>query len=310
MGAGLALLLGAWLLWSWRGNDLSNRFPPGILADYVAEDSAAVLAVNFRQLLETPIGKHKLRQLLQQLIGKAEQQLPWIELAQIKPIDDLDTLLISFPQRGGEPDWLARGRFDLSRFQIGPDKLQQQHLGRFRVWQYRDRIEKRTTLLAAVGDMLVVGATSFVHAALKQASDPRPILVRDATLRDLLSKVDRQQSLWLAASIKSLGPVSEIDNYLLKMILRSLMAHAESVYGGIRCAEDLQAELHLRTATEEDAAQLEMDLNSIREAAPGIALLSRQNELLPLLGLLGASQIRHEGKTILLRGRLTADQWK
>jgi hypothetical protein len=92
------------------------------------------------------------------------------------------------------------------------------------------------------------------------------------------------------------------------MLLRPLFAHAESVYGGITCAEDLRAELHFGTATDEDAAQLEMDLQSICEAALGAALLGRQKELLPLLRLLAAGQIRREGKTILLRCRLTADQ--
>jgi hypothetical protein len=309
MVAGLAVLFGLWLLWAWRAEDLGKRFPPGILADYVPEDSEAVLAVQVRQLLETPLGRQHLSSSLRQLIGQVKQRLPWLDLTKINPFDDLDTLLISFAPSSGRPLLLAHGRIDSSRFPIGPLSFQEKLLDHVRVWEYNDPSSKRTTLLAPVGDTFVVSETrSRVQAALKQANDPQPIHVQDARLREMLMKVARRQTLWLAASIENLGPVSEIDNYLLKMLLRPLFAHAESVYGGITCAEDLQAELHFRTATEEKAAQLETDLKSICEAALGIAMMGRQNDLLPLLRLLAAGQIHREGQTILLRCRLTSDQ--
>lgn len=302
----LAGLFGAWLLHGSLSDDLGNRVPAGTLADYVSEDSEAVLAVNFGQLLATPTARKQLGPILQQLSEQAERELPWMRLAGIKPKDDLDTLFISFSLgTGTEPLGLVRGRFDRLRFQIGPDKLQEKSLDHFRVWEYKERAAKQTTLLTIVGETLVVSQTpSRVQAALKQAGDPQPIRVRDATLRELLAKVDRRQSVWLAASIRKLGPISGIENYLLKMILRPLLSHAESVYGGISCDDDLQAELYFGTATDEDADQLEMDLKSLCEAAPGAALLGRQNELEPLLRLLGSGQIRRDGKTIQLRCRL------
>lgn len=308
----LAVLLIAWMIRAWRGGDEDPgvRFPPGVLADYVPEDSAAVLAVNTRQLKESPIGRQGLKPFLRQLAMQAEGRLPWLELTGINPLEDFDTLLISLAaDGGGEPVLLARGRFDRSRFQIGADKLRAQLVDGFRVWEHSDRSAEPTTLLAAVGDTLVVSkARSRVQAALRHARDPQPIQVRDVTLRQFLMKTDRRQSVWLAASIKRLGPISGIDDYLLKMILRPLLAHAESVYGGVTCSEDLRAELHFSTNTDEDADQLETDLKSLCEAAPGAALLGRQNELLPLLRLLAASQIRREGKILVLSCRLPVDQ--
>ncbi len=293
-----------------RDDDLNNRVPAGALADYVPEDSAAVLVVDVRQLRETPIGRQYLWPSMQQVTRQMEWRLPWLKLAGINPLDDFDTLRISFASKGsGEPILLACGPFDRSCLKIRPDKLQESTLDHFRIWEFREPDAKQTTLIAPVADMLVVSETrNRVQAALKQASDPQPIRVRDAILRQLLAKVDRRQCLWLAASVKNLASISQIDNYLLKMILRPLVAHAETVYGGITCTEDLQAELHFSTATEADASQLEADLRSICEAAPGILLLGRKNELLPLLRLLAAGKINREGKTILLRCRLTADE--
>ncbi len=308
----IALVVCIWVLRAGRnGNhDLNNRLPAGVLADYVPEDSAAVLVVDVRQFRETPIGRQHLWPTMQQFAGQIERRLPWLKMLGVNLLDDFDALRISFVSKGsGEPMLLASGQFDRLHLQIAPDKLQENTLDHFRIWEFRERDAKQTTLIAPVADTLVVSQTrNRVQAALKQASDPQPIRVHDAILFQLLAKVDRRQSLWLAASMKKLGSISEIDNYLLRMILRPLVAHAESVYGGIVCTEDLQTELHFRTATEADASQLEADLKSICEAAPGITLLGRKNELLPLLRLLAAGKINREGKTILLRCRLTADE--
>jgi hypothetical protein len=307
----LCFLFRDWVLNRWRSvDDLDNGFPPGALLDYVPEDSEAVLAVNVRSLLESPV-RSRLTPLLQQLIRRGERRLPWMDLLGLNPIDDLDYLQISFaPGTGGEPLWLARDRLDRSRIQIGPDKLQEKTVDHFRVWEYTERQTKRTTRIAPVGDMFVVSETlGRVLSALKHASTPRPIAVRDATLRELLTKVDRRQSLWLAASIKSLGSIAGIEDPILKRVLRLLLAHTESVYGSIACKEDVQVELHFRAATAEGAQRLEADLQSISEAAPGAAvLLGRRKELLPLLRLLESGKTHRDGNEVLLRCELAADQ--
>ncbi len=290
-------------------DDQGSRFPSGVLADYVPEDSQVVLAVNMRQLREAPAG-HQLAPALQQLIRRAGGRLHWLDLLGIHPIEDIDNLLISFaPTSGGEPVWLIRGRFDRSRMQFGPDALQETTLDRVRVWETTDRREKRTTIVAPVGDMLVISeARVRVQAALKQASNPRSVSVRDATLRELLTKVDRRQTVWLAAALKRLGPVlTEIDDYWLKLLLRPVLARAESVYGEIQCAEDVRAELHLRSATEEEAIQLEKSLENLRAlAGEGASLLVRRKEWQPLLRLLSAGEIHRDGTMILLRCRWSA----
>jgi hypothetical protein len=292
-------------------NDLGNGFPPGALADYVPEDSQVVLAVNVRQLLDTPSGREQLAPALQYLFRRAGGLLRWMDLLGINRLDDLDYLQISFaPSVGDEPLWLVRGRFDRSRIQIGPDKLQESKLDRYRVWEHTDHRAKRTTIIAPVSDAFVACESRVrVQVALREASNPRPNAVRDAILREVLPRVDRRQTIWLAASLKGLGSLRGIEDYWLRLLLRPLMMHAESVYGGILCAEDVRAELHFRAATEEEAASLEKSLQSVRDlAGEGASLLVRQKEMRPLLRLLGSGEIRRDGTMILLRSRLTTDQ--
>jgi len=297
-------------LWN-AENDLGNRFPPGALADYIPEDSQAVLAVNVRQLVDSPAGRQQLTPVLQYLIHQAGGQLRWMDLLGINPLDDLDYLQISFaPAGGGDPLWLARGRFDRSRFQIGQDKLQEAKLDHFRIWEHIDRRAKRTTIVAPVGDVFVVSESGGgVQAALKQASNPHPLAVHNAMLRNLLPNVDRRQTVWVAASLKRLGSISEIEDYWLRLLLRPLVSHAERVYGGIVCADDVRADLLFRAATEAAAERLEMSLQNIRDlAGEGASLLVRQKELLHLLQLLGSGEIHRDGTTILLRCQVAADQ--
>jgi hypothetical protein len=303
-----------WLMSRWRGeDDQVNRFPPGALRDYVPEDSDAVLAINVQALRESPVGR-RLTPSLQQLIRQGGRRLRWIDLLGFNPLDDVDSLQISFaPASGGEPLWLARGRLERSRIQMGPDKIQEATLDHFRVWECTDRRAKRTTLLAPVGDTLVVSESpGRVLAALKQARYPQPITVQDATLRELLAKVDRRQTLWLAASMKRLRSLTEIEDPLLKMVLRPLRMHADSAHGGITCAEDVQVDFHFHAATVEGAERLEAELQSLCEAAPGAALtlqlMGANKELLPLLKLLGSGKTRRDGNEVHLHCRLAADQ--
>jgi hypothetical protein len=301
-----------WLRSRWRGEDGQvNRFPPDALRDYVAEDSEVVLAVNVQALRESPVGR-RLTPSLQQLIRQGGRRLRWIDLLGLNPIEDVDFLQISLaPASGGEPLWLAHGRLERSRIQMGPDKIQETTLDHFRVWEHTDRRAKQTTLLAPVNDTLVVSETpGRVLAALKQARSPRSLTVGDTILRQLLAKVDRRRTLWLAASMKRLGPLTVIEDPLLKMVLRPLLAHADSVYGGITCAEDVQVDFHFHAATVEGAERLEGDLQSICEAVPGAALLlmGRNKELLPLLKLLGSGKTHRQGNEVLLHCRLAGDQ--
>jgi hypothetical protein len=158
--------------------------------------------------------------------------------------------------------------------------------------------------------MLVVSESrGRVQAALKQASHPHALEMRNASLRDLLPKVDRRRTVWVAASLKGFGPTSGIEDYWLRLLLRPLMSHTESVYGGISCAEDVRADLLFRAATEAAAERLGMSLQNIRDlAGEGASLLVGQKELLHLLRLLGSGEIHRDGTTILLRCRVAEDQ--
>lgn len=308
-----AFYLRDWIPGPWRSSEAWNdRLPSDVLADYVPEDSAALLTVDVPSLRESPMGRKRLVPLVQQLVREGEGELSWIAWLGIDPLNDLDSLQISFASGGvGQPLWLARGRLDRSRFH-STEQAREITVDHFRMWEYRDRQTKRTTTLAAAGDALLASETpARVLAALKYARK-RPAGKSDApvSLREMLTKVDRRQSVWVAASLEKLGSVRRIDNFWLEAVLRPLLTHAASVYGGITCGEDVRADLHFHAATEENAERLEADLKSLREMTGGASLfLGRQHELLPLLLLLGAAETNRDGNNVSLHCRLSEEQW-
>jgi hypothetical protein len=308
----LGLLFRERLTGLWHGEmEGDNHLVPGALDNYIPEDSEAVLAIDVRSLREAPIVQQHFLTSLGQIVRDSQETFRWIELLGVNPLEDVDSLLISFaPGSGGQPLWLARGRLDPTRFQVGPDRLQRDALGSFRVWKYSDRKTKRQTVLAPAGDALLVSDTpARVLAALRQASEPQTTHVRDATLRDQLAQVDRHSSLWFAASFKDLGTVARIDHFWLEKLLRPLFRYAESVRGHIACSEDLRAELHFHSATEENAVKLQEDLNNLCGVAAGAPLLlGRRKELLPLFRLLATGETSRDGLNVSLRCRVTAEQ--
>lgn len=316
-GALVVLLVGFfgrdWIPGPWRSNSgMENPFPPGALADYIPEDSEVVVSISVRSLREAPIGARYLMPPLRAIVRQSDDAFFWIELLGADVVEDVDSLMVSFAAGGdGQPLWLARGRFDRSRLQVGPDRLREDTIDHFHVWKYIDRQTSQPIPMAPVGDAVVVSETpARVLAALRQAADPRPVQVRDATLRQQLAKVDRPACLWLAASFRGLGPVARIDNFWLEKFLRPLFRYADRVRGHVVCAEDLRAEVHFHSASEENAGKLEEDLKNICGVAAGAPLLlsRRHKELLPLFRLLASGETTREGANVSLRCRLTAEQ--
>jgi hypothetical protein len=312
VGAGLVLGAG-WLLRDWLpglGRSDEDQFAPDALAGYVPEDSGAVLTLDLQSIREAPVVRRHLEAPLRHLVRRGEGRLPWLKLAGIDPLADVDWLQLSFaPESGAQPLWLARGRFDRARFQVGPGKLRTKTEDHFRVYEYAGRPGPATTL-APVGDILAFSETpARVTGALVHASHPGPSLVQDPILRELLSTVDRRQSLWLVASLPKLGPVARLDNFALELVLHPIMTHAESVHGGVRCGDDLRAEFHFRAVSEESAGKLA----ELIQSACGVAqtlpdLPGIDPDLAPLLRLLGTGRLARQGKAVVLRCRLTADQ--
>jgi hypothetical protein len=246
---------------------------------------------------------------LRRLVRRSDRQLSWLWLAGIDPWKEIDRARVVLPV--GEPArplWLVHGRIDPDRFQVGPGRLVPHNEGGRRFYEYHDPVVG-PTWLAPAGDTLVVSVgRARLLEALCDAAQPHPVTVRDPTLRELLTGVDRTRVLWLAASLEALGPTARVENRALDTMLGPVLRRARDVQGGVSAGEDLQAEFTFRTAHEDAAEQLEEVLKNIVTIAEGASLVpGADQDLLSLFQLLSAGETTRSGAAVTLRCRLNAD---
>ncbi len=281
-------------------------FAADALADYLPDDAGAVYTLNLRRTLESPAGR-RLADPMRRFLDTEKGNHPWIDDLGADPITNVDWAQFIFcPPDLDHPLVLLRGRFDPALFALGPGKLRPTSDGRFSFFE----LPGRATLLAVVGDYLVVcDSRPRFLAALNYAVAPRPVVLEDARLRELLRRVERKQSVWLAVSFGKLGPVPRLADFGLETVLRPVLRHAESVYGGAATADDVRGEFVFRAHTDADAKELDQDLVASITVAQGAYLLPGLDpSLLPLLDFIGTGATARDGRDITVRCRLPADR--
>lgn len=319
--AAVVLALAAAAYW-WRpwvtGRPLVEHFPAGGLDEYLPENSAAVLDLNMKQLGASPVVRQHIKAPLDHLTQRAEANHHWASLVGLDPFKDIDWLRVVFI--GGDtaaPLWIAKGRFDPARFQVGPGKLQPKVVDRFHVFERADA-SGATATLAHAGDFLVAGdSQAHVLDALNHAADGKKAEPADALLREQLQAVDRKQSIWLAVSLTKLGRVPTLHSNAAETVLRPVLNQAQAAHGGFTFGNDLEAQFAMK-ARDEAAAGLEQalkgridvarDLAGTWKVANALGLFSGESDLLPVIRLVGAGEVTREGATVRLRCRLPADQ--
>jgi hypothetical protein len=287
--------------------DLVEDFPPDTLAGYLPEDAGAVFTLRPRRLLDAPVVRGHYRPQVEQLLARDRAVARWLALASIDPQKDVDEAR-AVVSRGdpSRPLLLLRGRFDVSRFQTGPDQLRLAPRDGFRVYESRGP-GSAVNYVAPAGGYLVAGASADrVVAALRHALHPGPVSLRDERLRQLLADVDRDRALSMAVSFDVLGRVPKMANLGLEAVLRPVIASASGVEGGLAAGDDLTATFRFTARDEEGAAKLEEVLRSACEVAQGASLLPGVDaDLLPVFDLLGTGEFTRDGTAVGLRCRLT-----
>src|SRR5438874_573641 len=152
--AAVLLGLGTALYWWWPrrmgAKPVVEHFPAGALEEYVPENAAAVIDLNLKQMGSSPVVRQHIKAPLDHLMKRAETNHPWAALVGIDPLQDVEWLRVFF--LGGDtanPLWVAKGRFDPARFQVGPKKLQPRVVDRFRVFETSDASGATATLAHA-----------------------------------------------------------------------------------------------------------------------------------------------------------------
>jgi hypothetical protein len=310
-GAALALLWGLlhFGLPHTTPEEAPTTYAVDALADYLPADAALVLNLDMQRLRAAAVLRGQLGQPLRALVHRGDWELPWLGMAGVDPWDGVDRIRLVLPAgQATQPLWLIHGQIDSGRFQVGPGRLILHDEGRGQLYEYRDP-KAGSIWLAVAGNTLVgsVGRLQLMET-LEHAARPRPVAVRDSTLREMLATVDHTQVLWLAASLECLGPTPRLENRAVAAIVSPVLRRARAIEGGVRTDNDLQAEFTFSTADEASAEQLEKVLHNIVGTAQGAPLfLGGDRDLSLLFDLLGTGKTTREGAAVTLRCQLASE---
>jgi hypothetical protein len=281
------------------------------LAGFVHPKTAALFTLKVRQMLDSPMFQKLHGPQWEATLRQGERGWGWIPLVGTDPRKDLQRVqFMLFPHNNSAPLILARGHFDLAHFALGPGLLEEAPPGfdkSFRFFHLKDARTGKVAVFAPVGPNLVIAEGYRLAAVVSQATGVTRARPEDPLMQELLKEVNRDQSMWLAASFDKLGPVPRLDNQVLETYLRPIFRNAQAVQGGVTYRTDeVLAEFTFRARDDDAADKLEKYLRDTCEAAKGAHLVIKDKELLPLFQLLATGQGRREGKRLTVRCRLTA----
>ncbi len=263
---------------------------------YLPPDSEVVVAVNVRQILESPwVKKHALEHLRSELKKNAEaRQL--LEAAGLDPLKDISSLVIGAAGRpGAEPKFQAvvHGTFDLDKIHAAlaaaakakPDELKVETKSGQKVYEIRDKEGKGKPLFAAFADQNTAVLSPSAEQTLAALGGQGGKV--SAPLAAALEKISGKESVYVA------GVITDAARGLLANVpqLKGLAPKLQYATGTFDLTNEFKLNVSVQT-TEAAAAEqlksfvtenvlpiLELAVNGNEKAGPAAAEVLKQIEL-------------------------------
>lgn len=284
---------------------------------YLPSDTQAVLTVNVRQILDSPlIKKHALGIMKAFLQSNAEAQKILKPLG-FDPLTDVSSFTFAGPGGSDQSKGLVlvHGKFDVEKFRTKADELAKQDEKKLKVTKegdytlYTTEIEQQgnsqTMYMAIVDDTTLAASPSknYVVQVLDQKAGKGKSELK-ADLKGLLEKADANQSI----SFVALGDVlrkSPLAGDSDKA--KDLLAKIESITGGLTISDEFKMDVNIASKDEDAAKELTKDIKEGLERVKGMAAFfaNERKELAPLVEALNNVKIDAKGTNVSVRGEIT-----
>lgn len=296
---------------------------------YLPDDAEAVLTVNVRQILDSPLIKKHALETVQKLIESSS-------LKDLKDLDldlqkDIDRLI--FANSGSEADrllFIAHGRYEVAKFEVKALQLANAQPKQWKITlvpdgaggQYkilessrwfdlsgkRPGVKEKSAYVALLDKRVLVvsPAKDLVIDALDKARGRKKADLKSKELKALLEKADGKQSVWIAALPRVFAKALPGDD---DSSIKEELAKVEAISGGVTIDEDVKLEIALAVRDGDTARELSTEINEgINIVLTLVAVMSREKkELEPALDALKTIKATAKGNAIILKGAISAD---
>ncbi|MBV9126192.1 MAG: hypothetical protein JO112_22820 [Planctomycetes bacterium] len=251
---------------------------PAAEADrYLPNDTAVLLHVNVRQVLDSPLAQREAPR-LQALFLSRDPDKVTLDLLGIDPFRDVANVLFAGPAGDREKVLtILHGRFDPARCRARGDEIARTRgdllkplpAGGFLFYEAKNfglyARQKQHAFLALldVNTLVVSPSREYVLEALDKAAGRR-VTALNRQVQDLIGRANAGQSLWIV-EIGNSSLVSALGNHRLT---RDIVDKTETISGGLNVGADLQGLLVIGTRDKRTAHQLAREINvRVRELA-------------------------------------------
>jgi len=284
-------------------------------AKYLPNDTSMVMSFNVQQLLGSDlVKKHALEQIKSAMMVDPQAQQVFKDLG-LDPLKDFDRVTIAVGGDGPEkPFIIVQGKFDTKKIEAKAADFAKTQADKLKISKEADGTVYEvsggpTPMYAAVVDDTTLAASPAKAAILdaqaraqgkKKASLPKEI-------QNQVASADEKASAWMAVDPLSL--IEKIPQAAGQPGAKGQMQKIAVITGTFNVASDVKIELSVVTKTDDDAKvmskQIEDGLMQAKAALP--LLLGQQEELKPVIELVSSLKSSASGKTITIKGGLTAD---
>jgi len=279
---------------------------------YLPDNSEMVLAVNVRQLFESPLIQKHFAEALRRYL---ETEPHWQELQKALPIDltkDVSSMVLSgpTPPREGKGLAIVRGKFDVPKLQAAAaayagkqaDALAIHKSGNRLIYQFKNSTAATFAAFLDDGTLALAPSREALDDAIarkdgkKQAS-----LAKD--LETLIADADARQTLWLVA----LATPELKREFGTSPQTQKLFANLVHLKGGLTLSDGAQLDFLIQTKDAKTAGEIRQFVEGIKSILSLAAMDSKENAPL-LTKLLGAIKIASAKETVTIKGSVSKDE--
>ena len=270
---------------------------------YLPDDTEAVIQLNFKQVLASPMLKDAIGGLKALLAtqGAALKEIGF------DPFTDLSHVVIAIPG-GGNPEKaviLVTGKFDTAKIEAAAEKsgkadLKIHKVGTKKVFETKadvPQVGEQGVFVSFVDGttLAVTNSKDGITETLNRASGTKKSGLK-ADMKTLIGKMDSKMSLSLAV-LGTVAGQAEVSDRI------------NNITGGIALVDDIKLDLVIVAKNADTAKELEglisMGLDQAKQILPIVA--ANQKQLAPVVDLIGVIKVASAGNNVTIKGLLTKD---
>jgi hypothetical protein len=283
---------------------------------YLPEDTEAVVMVNAKQLLDSPLVKKHLMEHARGAIKSNSEATKILESLGFDPFKDLTNITVALSMIGSEAKGLiiSHGQFDKGKFEAKAeevskdmgDVLKVHKEGERKYYEVKVEGSEKPLFVGVVDSATIVAGPEkqyVVDAFAKSDGKTKGAIKKE--LQDLIEKADANQSLWFAATANGFRKGELASDEKAKKNLEKM----DSITAGVTVDKGVKASLVIATKSADNAKELAEEIKEGLNQVKGLlALIADQNkEIAPLVDTVGNLRVNAEGSTITLKSEVSEE---